>query len=281
MAAWPGRPTSLRRTTILKAFFKILVPVKFRPRLRATCARISWFGFRYKCPLCKHRLRKFLPFGLNFPVLKEKKVIGGGYRQNARCPICGSLDRERLLYLYLLHRTDLFEKPKRLLHVAPEATVGHVLRTKANIDYVTADIASETVMIKMDITDIRFPDNSFDAIICNHVLEHIIDDGKAMSELYRILKPGGWAILQVPLSLTLKNTYEDFSITTTTGREEAFGQGDHVRIYAEKDYQDRLTRVGFKVNVFKWVSETENFGGRRNAFGLNEEECVYFVTKRA
>jgi predicted SAM-dependent methyltransferase len=265
----------------IKVFLKRLIPVKFQPRLKTmykTGTRISYFGFRYKCPLCNSRLRTFLPLGHNFPILKEKKVIGGGYRQNALCPICGSSDRERLLYLYLLHKTDIFDNHKKLLHVAPESKVENILRTKANIDYLTADIASKNVMVKMDITDIQFPDSSFDSIICNHVLEHIIDDGKAMSELYRTLKPGGWSILQVPLSLTLKNTYEDFSITTRMGREEAFGQGDHVRIYAE-DYLDRLAQAGFKVNVFKWVTQAEDFGGRRNVFGLNEEECVYFVSK--
>ena len=209
---------------------------------------------------------------------QKKKIVGGGYRANALCPVCGSFDRERLVYLYLLNKTDIFEKPKKLLHVAPEVRLADILRSKVNIDYLTADISSKNVMVEMDITDIRFPNNSFDAIICNHVLEHIIDDGKAMSELYRTLKPGGWAILQVPLSLTLKNTYEDFSITTITGREEAFGQGDHVRIYAE-DYQGRLAQAGFKVNVFKWATEAENFGGRRNVFGLNQEECVYFSIK--
>ena len=263
----------------ITAFLKILFPVNFRPSLRATYKRIYYFGFRYKCPFCNSRLRTFLPFGLNFPVLNEKKVIGGGYRQNGFCPICYSFDRDRLLYLYLLHKTDIFEKPKRLLHVAPEERVENILRTRATLDYITADTASKNVMVKMDITDILFPDDSFDAIICNHVLEHIIDDGKAMSELYRTLKPGGWAIMQVPLSLTLKNTYEDFSITTIRSREEAFGQGDHVRIYTEEDYQNRLTQAGFKVNVFKWVTEAETFGGRRNVFGLNEEERVYFVSK--
>lgn len=262
----------------IKACLRILIPVKLYPRLRATYKKVSYFGLRYKCPFCKSRLRTFLPFGLNFPVLKEKKVVGGGYRQNALCPICGSIDRERLLYLYLLHKTDIFQKPEKLLHVAPEARLADILRAKVNIDYLTADISSKNVMVEMDISNIRFPDDSFDVIICNHVLEHIIDDGKAMSELFRTLKPGGWAILQVPISLTLKNTYEDFSITTITGREKAFGQGDHVRIYA-KDYQHRLAQSGFRVYVFNWVAEAENFGGQRNVFGLNEEECVYFVSK--
>jgi ubiquinone/menaquinone biosynthesis C-methylase UbiE len=138
------------------------------------------------------------------------RSVGGGYRQNAVCPIS-------------------------------EAAVENILRAKVNVDYLTADVAAKKVMVAMDITNIRFPDNSFDVIICNHVLEHVIDDGKAMSELYRILNPGGWAILQVPISLTLKNTHEDFSITTITGREQAFGQEDHVRIYAE-DYQARLAQ---------------------------------------
>lgn len=262
----------------IKELLKTLIPAKFRPRLRAAYERASYFGFRYKCPICNSRLKTFLPFGFTFPVIEEKKIVGGGYRQNAVCPICGSYDRERLLYLYLFHKTDIFEKPKKLLHVAPEAAVENILRAKVNVDYVTADVAAKKVMVQMDITDIRFPDDSFDAIICNHVLEHVIDDGKAMSELYRILNPGGWAILQVPISLTLKNTYEDFSITTITGREQAFGQDDHVRIYAE-DYQARLAKAGFKVNVFKWVNEPKNFGGRRNVFGLIEEEDVYLVTK--
>lgn len=263
----------------MKAFIKMLLPVKFRTRLGATYKRIIYFGFRHTCPFCNSRLRTFLPFGLDLPVLKEKKVVGGGCRPNAHCPVCGSLDRERLLYLYLLHKTDIFEGPKKVLHVAPEKSVENILRTKETIEYLTADIALQNVMLKMDITDIQFPDDFFDAIICNHVLEHIIDDGKAMSELYRTLKPGGWAILQVPLSLTLKTTYEDFSITTKTGREKAFGQGDHVRIYAEDNYQKRLAKAGFKVNVFKWAIEAENFGGRRNVFGLNEEEYVHFVSK--
>jgi predicted SAM-dependent methyltransferase len=249
-----------------------------RPRLRAICRRAYYFGFRFKCPFCCSRLRTFLPYGPSLPVLKEKKVIGGGYRDNAVCPMCASRDRERLLYLFLLNKTNVFAKPLRLLHVAPEARVNDKLRQTAALDYLTADISSQHVMVEVDITQIQFPDDSFDAIICNHVLEHVVNDQKAMSELYRILKPGGWAILQVPLSTTLKRTYEDFSITSTEGREKAFGQGDHVRIYAE-DYKDRLARAGFKVNVFKWFTEPENFGGRRNAFGLNKEEGIFSVTK--
>lgn len=262
----------------IKALSKILIPDKFRPRIEMAFERLYYFGFRYKCLFCNSHLRTFLPHGLDFPVLKEKKVVGGGYRQNALCPICRSLDGERLLYLYLLHKTDIFENPNKLLHIAPEAGLENILRVNKMIDYLTADIISNSVMERMDIRNIHHPDSSFDEIICNHVLEHITEDEKAMSELYRILKPGGWAILQVPLSQTLKNTYEDSSITTKAGRERAFGQEDHVRIYAE-DYQDRLEKVGFKVNNFKWQTELDNFGGSHNVFGLIEEEQIYFVRK--
>jgi SAM-dependent methyltransferase len=262
----------------IRALLKALVPVRLRPKLWAACQAVRFFGFRYQCPLCNSHLRTFLPAGCTQPVLRAKNVIGAGYRR-AMCPVCGAGDRQRLLYLYLLHKTDMFEKPLKLLHVAPEACVERTLRRRAQADYLTADLNSEDVMVKMDITDIRFPDNSFDAIICNHVLEHVVDDRKAMSELYRTLRPGGWAILQVPLSLSLATTYEDFSIDTASGREEAFGQSNHVRIYAE-DYKERLERACFSVTVFRWTAEPELFGGAKDRYGLNREERVYRADKR-
>lgn len=239
--------------------------------------RLKYYGFRYKCPVCSSNLQHLLPFGFNFAVLNKHNVVGGGCR-NVLCPVCASSDRDRLLYLYLLHKTNIFQKPTKLLHVGPEKSLKDILHKQANIDYLTADLYREDVMIKMDITNIQLPDNSFDTIICNHVLEHIVDDRRAMSELYRTLKPGGWAILQVPISLSLENTYEDWSVTTTSGREQVFGQADHVRIYA-KDYKDRLEQIGFKVNVFEWSSEVEDFGGQNNIFGLNSDESVYVAIK--
>lgn len=232
----------------------------------------------YECPLCKSQLRTFLPFGLKRPVLKEKNVVGGGYRLNALCSVCGSLDRERLIYLFLLNKTDIFKRPQRVLHVAPEQRLSEVLGKQSSLDYLVADLGSEDVMVKMDITNIQYPDCCFDSIVCNHVLEHVVDDRKAMSELYRVLKAGGWAILQVPLSLSLKRTYEDAAISTETDREKAFGQSDHVRIYA-KDYKDRLEQAGFKVSVFNWTNEASSFGGNINRFGLNESEDVYLASK--
>jgi len=261
----------------LRAFLRSLIPSKLRPTLKhiyyVHCLRL-----RYRCPFCKSYLRAFLPYGSKISVLKDHHVVGGGHRENALCPVCGSLDRERLLYLFLLWNTDLFDTPKTLLHVAPEPRVANILAAQTHVDYLTADLHSKEVMLTMDITDIRLPDSSFDAIICNHVLEHVVDDRKAMSELLRTLKPGGWAILQVPLSLSLNHTYEDNSKMTPEAREEAFGQSDHVRIYA-KDYEHRLAQAGFKVDIFRWITSPDNFGGRRNMFGLNEQECVYFLRK--
>ncbi|MBE0429908.1 MAG: methyltransferase domain-containing protein [Thermoleophilia bacterium] len=256
-----------------------MIPPRLEAKLRATCRKAVYYGFRHKCPFCGSSLRAFLPFGFEFTVLKEMKVAGGGYRPNALCPVCSSLDRERLVYLFLLHKTDIFERPGRLLHVAPEARLAEIFRTTENLDYLTADISAKTAMVEMDITNIQFPDASFDVIICNHVLEHIIDDGKAMSELHRTLKPGGMAILQVPVSQALKDTYEDFEITDKAEREEVFGQGDHVRIYSSAGYQHKLARAGFKVNAFNWIAEPGSFGGKRNLFGLSEQEPVFLVRK--
>lgn len=262
----------------IKTRLRNVIPPRFQTKLRETCARVRYFGLRYKCPFCKARLRALLPCGLPFPVLREKKVVGSGIRQNALCPVCFAIDRHRLLYLYLLTKTDIFDRPMKLLHVAPEPRVADILKAQANIDYLSADLCPRNVMMEMDITDIRFPEEYFDAIICNHVLGNIVNDRKAFSELLRTLKPGGWAILQVPISRTLKRTYEDVTITTAAAREQAFGEGGQVRIYAD-DYKDRLMEAGFDVSVFKWTEAPEEFGGRQNVFALNEDESVYFVRK--
>jgi len=246
--------------------------------LKRALKKVRYFGSRYECPICDSKVRQLHSFGFGFPVLLEKNVIGGGYRENAQCPVCGSVDRERLVYLYLSKKTNIFQCQNRLLHVAPEGSLPNLLHSHSNIDYLTADLLSEEVMVKMDITDIQYPDNSFDVVICNHVLEHIIDDRKAMRETHRVIKPGGWAILQVPMSLALSETYENVSIVSDSDREAAFGQYNHVRIYA-MDYIDRLKESGFQVEVFKWWESEKDFGGASNKYGLLPDELLYFVTK--
>lgn len=264
----------------IRSILKRAIPAGLRPGIRALYRRVHYFGFRYTCPFCRARLRTFRPFGLKLPVFSEKRIVGGGYRLNASCPVCDSIERERLIYLFLLNKTGIFESPHRILHIAPEKRLADILFKHASAGYFTADLYLKSVMLNLDLTEIPFADTTFDAIMCNHVLEHIVNDHKAMSELYRILKIGGWAILQVPISSSLEKTYEDRSVTTPAGREESFGQADHVRIYA-MDYVDRLEQAGFSVDIFKWVDEAESFGGRNNRFGLNENECIFLATKHA
>jgi ubiquinone/menaquinone biosynthesis C-methylase UbiE/glycosyltransferase involved in cell wall biosynthesis len=236
----------------------------------------EYVGPELYCPFCQRYSAKFLPAGLDIPVLKEKNVVGAGYRLNATCPCCHSMDRERLVYLYLRNKSGLFDKNLKVLHVAPEKNLQRVLMAQPNIDYISADIDSPLAMLKMDITDIKYKDSSFDVVICNHVLEHIQDDRKAMAELYRVLKPGCWAILQVPISLSLGKTYEDPMITKPEERERVFGQSDHVRIYA-KDYKDRLEKIGFSVEVYSFAKE---FGDSAvSKYALLKDENIYICSK--
>jgi SAM-dependent methyltransferase len=180
-------------------------------------------------------------------------------------------------------RTNFFKGKKTLLHFAPEKFLYSLFSKMPDLDYIPCDLFPELFMYKgkteirrVDITAIPFPDNTFDVILCNHVLEHIPDDRKAMRELHRVMKPDGWAILQVPINYKLEETYEDFSITSEAGRKEAFGQKDHVRWYG-KDYKNRLSSVGFTVNEDSFVqnfSESERF-----KYGFREGELIYFCKK--
>lgn len=260
----------------LKGLFKVLIPVRFRYGLKIFIRKIPYYGHKFYCPVCQSKTRIQKPLGFNFPVIKEKQIVGAGVRL-AMCPICESSDRIRLLFLFFKYKTDLFKKPQKLLHFAPEPALEEIFKQQSHIDYLTADLYRENVMEKIDITSISHPENSFDAIVCNHVLEHIPDDTRAMHELYRVLKPGGWAILQVPFSKILDTTFEDPSIITEKERELTFGQKDHVRIYG-KDYPDKLRKSGFKVQEYQWTkgSEPEFQDPRLN---LNPDEIVIYCTK--
>lgn len=227
-------------------------------------------GWSYFCPFCFHSFYKFFPAGSRAEILKEKGVIGGGYRFNVACPFCSSTDRERLVYLFLQEKSLIFSH-MRILHVAPEKNI-QIIFQGASIEYFSVDICSPLAQFKMDIQSLEFPDNYFDAIICNHVLEHIVDDKKAMSELFRVLRPGSWAILQVPYSPFLEETFEDFSIVDERKREEVFGQSDHVRIYG-LDYVKRLQDVGFQVRQEKLSKDVYS------RFALNPKESIFFCRK--
>ena len=167
-------------------------------------------------------------------------------RDNALSPSTLSLERHRLLWLYLQNETDFFTKSQKVLHFAPEQAFYKRFRNQQNLEYTTTDLLSPLADVKADICDLPFEDNSFDTILCNHVLEHIPDDTKAMQELLRVLKPGGMAILQIPQDLEREFTFEDDSITDEKERTKIFGQYDHVRVYG-RDYFDKLRSIGFTV----------------------------------
>ena len=188
------------------------------------------------CPICISDLDQFVPFGRP-------------QRPNAQCPKCYSLERHRLLWLFMSHHKILLQNdPSWVLHFAPEAAISLLLSNMPRVRYVSADLMDPSADLKMDITNILYPDNSFDLIICGHVLEHVPDDKIAMRELCRVLKPGRFAIIQVPISN--KDTFEDPSITDPTERRRLFGQEDHVRVYG-LDIVDRLNNAGFTTELVK------------------------------
>jgi SAM-dependent methyltransferase len=188
-------------------------------------------GSRFYCPLCGKSFRKFYPFGIN-------------PRQNACCPNCGSLERHRLLWVALrtLQKKGLIKQGGRLLHVAPETCLAEKFRKE--YDYLSIDLDGNSAMMAMDITAMDFADETFDAVVCNHVLEHIPNDRQAMQELNRVLKPGGWASIQVPMKGDL--TQEDLAIADPKVRLHLYGQEDHVRYYG-RDFAERLEEAGFEV----------------------------------
>lgn len=200
-------------------------------------------GKQYTCPCCNKSYASFASYGYKT-------------RPNALCRWCLSLERHRGLWLYIHQRTNLLKEQLKVLHFAPEHQFQMLLKNAPNLDYTSADLDMPTAMLKMDITNITFDDNTFDVIICNHVLEHVPDDRKAMSELYRVLKPGGWAILQTPMSNS-PLTEEDLSITDPKERERRFGQDDHVRTYG-MDKKDRLESVGFKVRLDQFLMDLDD-----------------------
>jgi SAM-dependent methyltransferase len=162
------------------------------------------------------------------------------------------------MWLYLRNETSFFtsEKKQKVLHIAPEQCFLGRFRKQENLDYITSDLASPIADVKADICNLPFEDNAFDIVFCNHVLEHITDDTKAMQELYRVLKPKGMGIFQIPQELSRDKTFEDDTITDRKARAKIFGQYDHVRVYG-RDYFDKLRSVGFKVDEIDYTKKME------------------------
>jgi SAM-dependent methyltransferase len=216
------------------------------------------------CPVCERASSTFLPFGLDS-------------RPNAACPACGSLERHRLLWMYLKEQTSFFDAPIHLLHVAPEPCFQNRIKACVNIEYFSCDLECPLADVAADLIDLPFPSGSFDVILCVHVLEHIPDDRLAMAELCRVLKPGGWAILQVPVWRT-RPTFEDPSIVDPKERERVFGWHDHVRTYGF-DYSDRLEDSGFSVRIDEYGQRLTDEVVRRCRVWRDDD--IYLCTKPA
>lgn len=217
------------------------------------------------CPVCEKSAKRFVPYGVP-------------PREEACCIHCGALERHRMTWSYFERRTNLFDgQEKRVLHVAPERQFEKLLRKRIGSGYLTADLFNPRAMVKMDITDIQYEDDSFDVVYCSHVLEHVDDDIKAMTEFHRVLKPTGWAVLLVPI--TAETTYGDPSVTDPQERLRLFGQEDHVRRYGP-DFGDRLRDAGFAVEVVEpqdFLTPAEVSAMR---IGVDIEEKIFLCTKR-
>ena len=207
---------------------------------------ISWYlkGDKFTDPIDGKSFRKFLPYGY------------GKQRENALSPSTLSLERHRLMWLFLRDNTTFFTATKKLkvLHIAPEQCFLDIFRKQQNLNYITSDLESPIADVKADICDLPFKENEFDVVFCNHVLEHISNDTKAMQELYRVLKPGGFGIFQIPQDLSKAITFADNTITDRKERAKLFGQYDHVRVYG-RDYFDKLRSIGFKVDEVDYTKK--------------------------
>lgn len=229
-------------------------------------APIVYKGNNVECPVCNRSYSKFLSYGSSI-----------AHRENVLCPGDLTLERHRLMWLYLKDHSDFFTSNKlNVLHIAPEQCFHQRFKQQENLNYLTGDLVSPIADLHFDLHQIPLEENRFDVIFCNHVLEHVNDANQCMRELYRVMKPGGWGIMQVPQDFDREITFEDSSITSEEDRERYYWQKDHVRLFG-KDYPNWLENAGFNVEVF----EKEKFysTSQINRFRLQEKEILYIVHK--
>ena len=229
-------------------------------------APLAYKGQKVHCPVCDRHFKKFLSYGSNT-----------AHRENVLCPYDLTLERHRLMWLYL-QKSSFFSAEKiRLLHIAPEQCFYPLFKKQNNLDYTTADLESPIADLHFDLHEIPLEDNYFDVIFCNHVLEHVEDDHKCMTELYRVMKKGGWGIFQVPIDYNSDTTYEDSTITDSREREIHFWQKDHLRLYG-KDYPKKLEKAGFKIELFNPRKDLSGVDYQK--MRLNPDELIYIAKKQ-
>lgn len=241
-------------------------------------------GDRYKCSLCAAKLAYFLPLPTFYlKELNDNECIHSIFRAETLsldaylCPACHCSDRDRLYALYLreflTNKTQMF----RLVDFAPAPQLQKILRQLPNIEYRSADLFMPDVDDRVDITDMKiYADESFDVFICSHVLEHVEDDKRGMRELFRILRPGGWGIAMVPISLALKENYENAAAQNEADRWKHFGQNDHVRMYSKSGFVNNVTEAGFVVEQYG----VEHFGSETfERHGIHPRSVLYIANK--
>jgi SAM-dependent methyltransferase len=253
--------------------------------LKRQAALPSWRGDRYTCPICGVHLRAFKPIWRSYwihcqqyeyarsPLEMETFNVGA-----FSCPACNAFDRERIIALYLeqAFRTLDPQRQYRLIEFAPAHALHRMIRRHRFIAYRSADLMSNSVDDRVDLTDCPYPDASVDMFLCSHVLEHITDDRKAMRELHRVLTPGGFGIVLVPLFPGVDETHEDPAVTSVEERARHFGAGDHVRQYGRRDFLRRLTDAGFRVEALG----IEHFGVEAfHRAGIARNSVLYVVHK--
>jgi hypothetical protein len=263
----PFKPVPLLVTALLKIFPRPLLHRLSRVALRF--APVVFRGNRLTDPIDGRSYRTFFEYG----------YTGATRRKDALCPGTLSLERHRLIWLWLQRKTDFFSQPARMLHVAPEYCFMERFKALKHLKVTTADIESPWADVKMDLHDIPFPDATFDVVFCNHVLEHVTDDRRCMREIYRVLKPGGWALLQSPVDIQATTTDEDPTVTDPLERERRFGQYDHVRKYG-RDYADRLKEAGFLVETVDMLAELSAEEIRRYSVRGPSGDDLLFVGRK-
>jgi SAM-dependent methyltransferase len=230
-------------------------------------APLFYAGNKVECPVCEKSFRKFLSYGSNV-----------AHRENVLCPYDLTLERHRLMWIYLKEHSNFFTKQNlSVLHIAPEQCFHKTFKKQANLKYLTADLESPIADMHFDLHKIPLEDNQFDVVFCNHVMEHVENPIQCMSELFRVMKPGGWGILQVPIDRNRTETFEDSTIITPEDREKHFWQKDHVRLFG-LDYPQYLEKAGWTVQQFDPSQHIQS--EQINRYRLEKGEIIYVVHKQ-